>query len=70
MKLHEVKENELYRSENGSVTLGREHGETPNGSLIDGRWVLRALGVYVDVDRYRFDLAERHGHVLTRERIG
>lgn len=43
-------------------TMRREHGKTPNGNSINGRWVLRdAAEGWVDFEQYRFDLMERHG---------
>ena len=42
--------------------MQREHdGTTPAGNPIGGRWVLRdADGVWIDLDQYRTDLAERN----------
>jgi len=49
-----------YATEDGWL-MRREHGETPNGNPIAGRWVLRnERGEWVDVDQYRSDLAERN----------
>ena len=52
---------ERYHFENG-LTMARESGTlTPNGNDVAGRWVLRnGTGEWVDYDRYRNDLAERH----------
>jgi hypothetical protein len=42
-------------------TLKREYGDTPWGNKLNGRWVLRELnGEWVDCDRFRYDLAEKH----------
>lgn len=50
-----------YATEDGWL-MRREHGETPNGNPIAGRWVLRnERGELVDFDKYRSDLAERNG---------
>lgn len=42
------------------LTLQREYGETPNGNALNGRWVLRSEGNFIDFDKYRYDLAERN----------
>jgi hypothetical protein len=53
-----------YRNNDGTV-LRREHGETPNGNPLNGRWVLRnSKGLFIDFDRYRNDIAERNGLTL------
>lgn len=50
-----------FRAEDGR-TMAREHGSTPNGNPLSGRWVLRtADGAFLDFDQYRHDLAERNG---------
>lgn len=50
-----------YRGTNGWV-MRREHGLTPNGNEIDGRWVLRdEQSAWIDVNRYRNDIVERYG---------
>lgn len=42
--------------------MQREYGETPNGNLIAGRWVLRGPECqWIDVDQYRHDLLARNG---------
>jgi len=41
-------------------TLAREYGRTPNGTLINGSWVLRNKGEWVDFSQYRVDLMERN----------
>ncbi len=55
---------DLYASDNISedgITMGREFtGETENGNAYAGRWVVRQHGVFIDIDTYRNDLAERH----------
>lgn len=59
-EMQEISDDE-YRSADGS-SLRREHGLTPNGNPMNGRWVLRSgPGGMVDFDRYRNDIAERHG---------
>jgi len=60
-----VTENEHYvvTDETGQVrfNMKREQGLTAEGNEIGGRWVLRgADGAFVDVDRYRHDMAGRH----------
>lgn len=55
-----VMEDEEYRSKCG-VVLKREYGKTPNGNLMNGRWVLRnPTGDMLGFDKYRHDLAEVH----------
>jgi len=49
-----------YSNHDRQLTINREYGNTPNGNQIDGRWVLRVNGVFIDVDRHRHDLMERH----------
>jgi hypothetical protein len=52
--------NEMYVFEDKS-TLRREEGLTPNGNEISFRWVYRDRnGVFIDVDKYRFDMAGRY----------
>lgn len=52
----------FYVSDDGYV-VRREHGKTPNGNELGGRWVLREItGRFIDYDQYRNDLAERHGY--------
>lgn len=52
---------EVYLGADGS-TARRESGKTPNGNPVAQRWVLRdAHGAWVDFDKYRHDLFERHG---------
>lgn len=41
-------------------TMARENGLTPAGNHVNGRWVLRRDGEWVDFDKYRSDLAERN----------
>lgn len=42
-------------------TLAREYGRTPNGTAINGSWVLRnEIGEWVDFSQYRADLMERN----------
>ena len=45
---------------NHKYTIKREKGLTPNGNLINGRWVLRIDGKFEDFDQYINDLMERH----------
>ncbi len=55
----QVSEDE-YRGLNGA-SMKREHGETPNGNAIGGKWVLRnPKGRFMDFDKYRHDLAARN----------
>lgn len=55
-----------YEFTTGHV-MEREYGKTPTGNLVGGRWVLRdAAGFFVDIDRFRNDLIDRHG--LTDQR--
>lgn len=54
-------EEETFTSGSG-YSARREHGLTPNGNPVNGRWVLRdAKGAWVDFDKYRHDLWERNG---------
>jgi len=57
---------ESYACPDGSFTMRREVGMSPNGNEFNGGWVLRnANGEYVDHSRYRVDLAERHNiHIV------
>ena len=59
--LVEVLRDERYEARDGR-SMQREHdGTTPAGNPIGGRWVLRdADGVWIDLDQYRTDLAERN----------
>jgi hypothetical protein len=57
-------DDDSYRGANGFV-MKREAGLTPNGNPIDYRWVLRDKnGGWIDMDKYRLDLADRHDLVL------
>lgn len=48
----------------GDCRMQREHGLTPNGNSIGGRWVLRGPDAeWIDCDQYRHDLLARHGFV-------
>ncbi len=50
--------------------MAREHGPTPAGNELGGRWVLRDTGGgMVDFDQYRHDLWGRHGIEPTRADI-
>ena len=40
--------------------LNREYGKTPNGNNLNGKWVLRLDGKFIDFDKYKNDLIERH----------
>ena len=59
-----------YRFTNGYTAM-REHGAlliNDNVVPADGRWVLRdAEGNFVEVDRYRNDLFERHDLIIENE---
>lgn len=45
----------------GGGQVRREHGRTPNGSPMGGRWVYRdATGGLVDFDQYLNDIMERN----------
>ena len=58
--LRETKDDERYESSCGRFVVAREYGKTPNGNPINGRWVYRTDGHYVDHNQYRNDLAEQH----------
>jgi hypothetical protein len=48
----------------GGFRMQREHGLTPQGNPVAGRWVLRGPeGEWIDHDQYRHDLLPRHGFV-------
>lgn len=49
---------------NGSLTMQREYGKTPNGNKLRGQWVLRDNGKIIDFDKYRNDIEERHNFEL------
>lgn len=58
--LHQVND-DLFHADDGR-RMEREYGETPNGNPLGGRWVLRSGDAeFLDFDKYRHDLAERHG---------
>lgn len=49
-----------YKSADG-WKMKREYGKSPNGNDFNGHWVLRnPAGEFVDFDKYRSDLMERH----------
>ena len=49
-----------YLAQDGTVSMKREYGRTPNGNSMSGRWVLRDAGnALLDFDQYANDLAER-----------
>jgi hypothetical protein len=51
----------VYTAVDGSLTIQREHGLTPNGNQLGGRWVVRdAGGNMVDFDQYLNDLFSRY----------
>ena len=53
-----------YQSEDG-YCMRREHGTSPNGNKIGGRWLLRGpAGEWMGHDQYRHDLAPRFGFVI------
>lgn len=58
--LFETRDDERYESRDGVMVIAREYGETPNGNPLNGRWVLRRNGEFVDFDKYRNDLAEHN----------
>lgn len=60
----EDRETEKYTSEDGEHVVAREDGPTPNGNELNGKWVYRKCGVWVDFDKYRHDLAERNSLAL------
>lgn len=59
--MHKLIGNDCGKYTGEQFTLAREHGKTPNGNELNGRWVLRdAKGEWVDFDQYRHDLAARY----------
>ena len=57
--LVKVEGERLYKSADGTC-MRRENG-TIDGVPMDNRWVLRGpSGVFIDVDAYRNDLADRN----------
>lgn len=60
IKLISVDNDRKYQSADGVFVLAREYqGETEHGNPFGGRWVLRKSGVYLGVNQYRYDIAER-----------
>jgi hypothetical protein len=60
IKMVEIVNDHKYQDDAGR-TMTREYGLTPNGNQLNGRWVLRdQKGQWIDMDKYRFDLSERH----------
>lgn len=56
---------ESYGSADGQ-TMKREYGMLGDGYQLSGQWVLRdKMGLYIDRDTYRSDLAERNLIVLS-----
>ena len=54
-----------YVSADGQ-TMKREYGMLSDGYQLSGQWVLRDnMGLYIDRDTYRNDLAERNLSVLS-----
>jgi hypothetical protein len=56
---------DVYTNDEDGVIMKREwinHPET--GQTINDLWVLRKNYEFVDYDRYRHDLAERHGYQI------
>lgn len=54
----------VYSNAIHGFVIRREYGKTPNGNDLNGNWVLRKNGEFVDFDRYRLDLEERNHMVL------
>lgn len=63
--LYEVATEYRYASKDGSVTMKRENGMSPNGNSLNGWWVLRVNGEFVDFDQYRADLVERNDMIIS-----
>lgn len=63
MKKHMVERiQDLYVGIDNDLSARREHGKTPQGNELNGRWVLRdSEGNWIDHDQYRSDLFSRHG---------
>jgi hypothetical protein len=63
--LNEKATNEHYISKDKEFVIRRENGKTPNGNLLNNKWVLRNKdGKFIDFDQYRNDLAERNNMKL------
>lgn len=61
-------EGDVYYKSTLGHTIKREYGATPNNNAIKGRWVLRdASNKWLDVDRYRNDLFDKHNLIVRRE---
>ena len=50
---------ERYETDDEIHVVKREHGLTPNGNPLNGKWVYRKNGEFIDYDQYRNDLFER-----------
>ena len=57
----------IMKIKESGYTIEREHGKSPNGNDIGGRWVLRKNGEFVDFDCFRADLAERNNVTILSE---
>ena len=55
-----------YISEDKRLTMKREKGIGPNKENIDGHWVFRKDGLFVDHDWNRNDLSDRSNIRLVR----
>ena len=49
-----------YVEHNGEHTMQREYGDSPNGNPLQGKWVLRKAGKWIDFGADRFALANRN----------
>lgn len=67
VKAVEVDDHYRYIRNDVQFTIAREYGKSPEGNPLMGAWVIRNFftGDYIDHDRHRTDLAERHAIKLT-----
>ena len=54
-----------YITKDSIFTMSREYGIDPDGRQLNGDWVLRKSGEWIDSDTYRTDLAEKHGFTIS-----
>lgn len=62
VKAFEVDDHYRYTRNDVQFVIAREYGQSPEGNPLMGSWVIRNFftGDYIDHDRHRTDLAERH----------
>lgn len=62
VRAFEVDDHYRYTRNDVQFVIAREYGQSPEGNPLMGAWVIRNYftGDYIDHDRHRTDLAERH----------